>query len=553
MNLLYHYRLPLLLGAAVVVWCAPLLLVAQPSEQIVPNPAAVTLRHIWKVTGKEEQDRVGIAAGSLGDISGDGLGDFAVADIQSGSWKVYMGGNPAPDTVADWVFENFSGSLSSPVVGDFFGTGEKVVAFARDSCDANSICFFRLFFFKTVNGRLDTVPIAVLNTGIQFCARDVLAADLDGDGADELILSRSCSFPEIWIYKGGAEFLPSGQPDILIADQDNNSSSPYDLHVIDADNDTYLDMIVIAGYSGRPKLKVWFGGPESPWNWSDTPDRVLLLDGTGLNLQPVIADFDGDHVPDIATTLYGGDTAGIYVYRSGSGKDFRTRSFAPGDADRVLLTTHFHTHVYGAGGGYLNDSSRRYAMLPLVGASFFDPSESMLLLFSGGKQGPNATYDALYAPSRDGVTPGSVMRLISPLPDCNGDGWDDLLISDHTWWWDVLSYGIAMVLAGGPEIPNDDPTVSVREEPVAGEAGGLYLWPNPVVDELNIAWRGNLKKMPQSFTAHDMAGKRVAAGDVEPYLGAALWKCGDLPAGAYVLTAYNKEGEVIATARVIKQ
>ncbi len=106
-----------------------------------------------------------------------------------------------------------------------------------------------------------------------------------------------------------------------------------------------------------------------------------------------------------------------------------------------------------------------------------------------------------------------------------------------------------MVLAGGPEIP----TTGVREEPVAGESGGLSLWPNPVRDALHVAWKGNLKKMPHRFAVHDMVGRRVAGGAVEPSVGSAIWRCGDAATGTYVLTAYDEAGEVIATARVVKE
>ncbi|KXK57034.1 MAG: hypothetical protein UZ07_CHB004000998, partial [Chlorobi bacterium OLB7] len=39
--------------------------------------------------------------------------------------------------------------------------------------------------------------------------------------------------------------------------------------------------------------------------------------------------------------------------------------------------------------------------------------------------------------------------------DCNGDGWSDLLVNDPDWWG--FDQGIAVILAGGPYIPHDDP------------------------------------------------------------------------------------------------
>src|SRR5690606_12624294 len=111
---------------------------------------------------------------------------------------------------------------------------------------------------------------------------------------------------------------------------------------------------------------------------------------------------DGDPAIDLVGTVYEGDARYIHFYLSGSGKDFRTRSFTKEDADNV-----FATHMLAANTtsvGYLNDSSRTHEMLPLIGPSFYDRFEPMLLLFSGGENGPDAAWDAVYAPSRDGVT-----------------------------------------------------------------------------------------------------------------------------------------------------
>ncbi len=139
--------------------------------------------------------------------------------------------------------------------------------------------------------------------------------------------------------------------------------------------------------------------------------------------------------------------------------------------------------------------------------------------------------------------------------DVTGDGYDDQIHANHLYRGDFvhINTGIAIVLAGGPEIPLDDTTLSVVEHPVAGESGGLYLWPNPVVDELHIAWKGNLKRMPARFTVFDVVGQEVVSGDVEPYRGAALWRCGSVAAGTYTVVAYDAQGGTIAAARVVKR
>jgi len=112
--------------------------------------------------------------------------------------------------------------------------------------------------------------------------------------------------------------------------------------------------------------------------------------------------------------------------------------------------------------------------------------------------------------------------------------------------------GIAGILGGGPQIPRD-PTMGVRAIAGEGHEQAVALWPNPMREELHIAWRGDLRRMPSRFVVYDMLGREVARGDVEPGRGAALWRCGDLPGGVYLLSIHDSSGVPIATARVVKR
>jgi len=40
---------------------------------------------------------------------------------------------------------------------------------------------------------------------------------------------------------------------------------------------------------------------------------------------------------------------------------------------------------------------------------------------------------------------------------------------------------------------------------------------------------------------------------VEPYRGAAVWRCAGVTAGAYLLVAYDNDNKRIADARIIKR
>jgi len=298
-------------------------------------------------------------------------------------------------------------------------------------------------------------------------------------------------------------------------------------------------MVTGAGYGGNPKLKIWYGRQGSPWNWTPTPDRVIhLTNDIGLNTPLTFADYDGDSILDFAGQVWVGNNAGVYVYLSRSGKQFRNRSFTLEDADRVLLST---TYFLRGPLGPMNDPSHTFDMLSVIGR---DPG---LLAFSGSVNGPDITNEAWYSES---IVP-NIFYKMNPLPDCNGDGWSDVLVNDPKWWG--FDQGIAVILAGGPYIPHDDPTVGVEELSAEGKSNAISIWPNPVQDVLNIAWHGRLQHPPARLTIHDISGRLIASGDTDPRVGTAIWNAQDAPNGTYLLTVYDHDGTAIASTRFLKQ
>jgi hypothetical protein len=108
-----------------------------------------------------------------------------------------------------------------------------------------------------------------------------------------------------------------------------------------------------------------------------------------------------------------------------------------------------------------------------------------------------------------------------------------------------------LILGGGPDIPRD---ASLGVEAVAGEgySDAVSIWPNPLGEELHIAWRGDLRRMPRRFVVYDMVGREVARGEAESWRGEALWHCAGVGSGAYVLTVYDEHGSLITSVRLVK-
>ncbi len=52
---------------------------------------------------------------------------------------------------------------------------------------------------------------------------------------------------------------------------------------------------------------------------------------------------------------------------------------------------------------------------------------------------------------------------------------------------------------------------------------------------------------------HDMSGRLIVEGEVEPGRGSAIWRCASVAAGSYIISAFDGNDVLIATMEVIKQ
>jgi hypothetical protein len=498
---------------------------AQSIDTIKANPEAKPLRKIWQVTGGEfGGGRVGEGFGSVGDINQDGLEDWAVNWGADGVWRIYYGSDDSLSTTPVAVVDTFGAVPKYPIVGDFWGTGHKAIGFSRGS--------YELWLFRTDSLRLDTQAAAVvdphkMSVYTTISPKEIVAADLDNDGDDELILFTSGTIrngnisrkPEVWIYQGGQDFQVD-EPTLILQDDEESNGGQFML-IGHWNNDRKLDLLTVSKYTGDVnKLKLIFGSEGSPWNWNQPEEHVVPFGGF-LSL-----DCDGDGILDMAT---GGIDYRVSLFLSGSGKDIRLRTFTSDDVDRTYRSPYYYCYPYRV--GYLNDSARRYEMLDIriEGIDYF---------FSGGLGGPDGYYD-MY---------GAVVGHLRSIGDVNGDGWDDLIGGNYAVNFEA---GIAAIYAGGPYIPRD-PSLGVRAIAGEGYIDAINTWPNPVTTQLHIAWRGDLKRIPRRFSIHNLLGQLIAQGEVESWRGEALWQCSDAPAGVYILSIQDYRGELIATTPVVK-
>ena len=537
-------------------------------NQLVANPEAVKLRRIWTERGQVgtfEQYGYNIWGGV--DISGDDTADFAVHQLRDNVWYFYEGGNP-PKTEPFWQKD----SVTYVALSDFWNDGRRFMLFTygyMEVVEDFSRYYDQVFLHEVTDTGVNEVPTYEIDFGRKEPALErfldphevIYVLDINNDHINDVIIPifgtrldttrKADNDNQVWIYFGGENFQLD-EPDVIIRDtHEVGDANNWNVRFFDFDGNGQMDMLLGGTYDGiGDMIRFYWGDDNSPASWAERPpDRDLRLVHGEIGINSIfglgIYDLDGDGAADLASQEYE-DVAGVRVYLR-SRKSMRTRSFTLEDAD---VYYEGDRNMNSVSAGSLNDSTGTYDMLPIGGRTQLNHYARYYV--SGSPEGPNHDYEAWYVPAEDGSLNKFLFRYGGEIGDVNNDGWPDVGYStafDGTdkWW------GIAVVLAGGPYIPFDDPSTVVEEVPIAGESGGLFLWPNPVVDVLQIAWRGNLKEKPVRFAVFDMVGREVISGTVDPYVGAARWDCASVASGAYILVAYAADDRVIATAEVLKQ
>jgi hypothetical protein len=355
-------------------------------------------------------------------------------------------------------------------------------------------------------------------------------ADLDLDGADEFIIavpnvvrdSVTTRNGEIWIYRGGAEFQMD-TPTVVIRDTAYHGGG-FDLHIGRIDADEYPDLVTITRAGGR----IRWGGARI-----EALDRPVDRTFGTVNRFLDLLDADGDGQDDFLWL-------GPFLHLSSSGKNPRTRPLHGGDADVQFVGRGSNTFVAGP----INDSADRYEMFGVNSAL----GDGAWLFFSGAAGGPDARYEAYYRGVEDGLS-GDPFGWRIPAGDVDGNGWRDFLSGQP----DFGGGGIALILGGGPHIPRDSmPASSIRDIALDGRRDAITIWPNPAIDVVHIAWRGDLGTTPARFEVHDALGRLVAAGATEGGRGEVDWTCSDRRPGMYLLSIFDRDGGRIAIVPIVK-
>lgn len=401
----------------------------------------------------------------LGDVNGDGAQDMLYGVTNLGLQLFFGATSPgALDTSADVSFTNggvsaFGAVLSS--VGDVNGDGIGDFAASARALSANAGTVY-LFFGRPGNTWPSSITVNAGGCGADVClvgsaaggffGWDITGTDFNGDGTSDLVISARAANAGaglVYVILGGTQLqvapgtsisVPSGNPNgFVLTPPASRSNFGVAIAAVGAGGDGRGDL-AIAGNgagSGNPAGLFYLQGEPYPGGSGLIAPAAALLEvavgSSGDYAAPsrAIGDFDGDGLGDLAVgrNFSSGGGLGIAeLYRRNgaiftAGPGFRFEFTATGaDNDYgTFVATGLHPSL-GDIGDLDGDGRSELAVGSLAGAS-----GGSLALFYG-----ESPVTGRVRSSADFTLAASTSSLLVPnfVGDVDGDGFDDLAVVD---------------------------------------------------------------------------------------------------------------------------
>lgn len=309
---------------------------------------------------------------TYGDWNEDGIVDLATGDARSNQVTILLGGGA--DSTWDGTFlsdsafavGNYPMSIAS---GDFNGDGiTDLVTSNRYSGDISVL----------IGNGTAGAGDGTFSTAVSYAAgnqnRHVVPADLNGDGALDLLVAASVSH-DVTIFFGN-ESGGTGDGTFQLFGTVSPGNGPQYIALEDYDGDGILDMAV--ANSGSDNLAILTGG-GSGGVWDSTFQSPVLYPVGIFPTCVVAADLDGDDIFDLVVADLGSDRisvlmgngsggagdgtfAGAVPYAAGDGCRRLSVADWNGDGQLDIAATNFYSHdislFAGNGDGTFEDETR---------------------------------------------------------------------------------------------------------------------------------------------------------------------------------------------------
>jgi hypothetical protein len=477
---------------------------------------------------------------AAGDVNGDGYDDLLVGiyDGDRGAVELYLGSADGLETTASatWTGET----------GGSIGIGLTVVDVDLDGYGDAVFCDTAQVEVQIHRGRR-SVPSARIDyrleaPGFDDFAGYVLPADVNGDGHPDLVASGPTYMGG---YRGSVHVFesasggPSSTPDTSILGYDGFVSYPhwfgYRMASADTDGDGYEDLIVGAAADTASDGRVYvFRGSNT--GLQTVPSATFEADAVIDEFGGAVGagDLDGDGFGDVVVGAPDGETSAVYTFL--------------GSSSGISTTA---TNVITEG-----PPSDNLGIALAVADVDGDGRDDVLV-------GDNESYGAavlrLYRGIADGLSSESLVidspdpyvpdfgASISAAGDVNGDGFADILISSSTFADDS---GIFFLYLGGPGGMSTVPALTFEgripgdrlgfDTAAAGDVDGDGL------DDIVVGtYEGNKALVYYGNATYGLARvPTVLTGPADAYFGMAVGPAGDVNGDGFDDVAVGARGGV---------
>jgi hypothetical protein len=391
---------------------------------------------------------------AVSDLNGDGKPDVIVTDLANAKVVVLLGktlgGSSTPSFTAPAAF-GVGGRPLGIAVGDINGDGTPDLAIANLDTGTVSV-----LLGTTAPGTMTPSFAAAFDFATGTNPHDVALADVNGDGILDLVVTNNGS-STLSVLIGTT--APGATTPAFATHADVTVQSPIGLAVRDVDGDGRPDFAVTSGSGGLVSVvpNKTLAGASAP-SFGTRADFAIDAAATAV----VIADLDGDGLPDLATSNINSDTTsvllnttqlGVSAPRFAARKDFTTGSqadaLAVGDFNTDGIPDLAVTNQSAASVTILVNATsfgRSLSFQPQVVLAVANAPDSIAIADLDGDGRRDVAVGNLNATSvsvlMNETTPGSATASFAPrvdisvrfnpadvaLADFNGDGRPDLAV-----------------------------------------------------------------------------------------------------------------------------
>ncbi|MES2772772.1 MAG: FG-GAP-like repeat-containing protein [Bacteroidota bacterium] len=413
------------------------------------SPKKLTDPFNHKITSNQANAQLGSSMAMVGDVNGDGYGDFVagaplydLGQTDEGVAIFYYGSASGPNGITQTLQQNQAGAAfgsSIAAAGDVNGDGYADVIIGAPQYSSSTLGGAAFLYYGSQNGLVNPVLLEISQANAAFGTSVSSAGDLNGDGYSELIVGAPyCDAGQqdegmAFIFYGyhtgispvAGSALQANQSDALFATSVANAG--------DVNGDGYGDVIVGApfydnGQTNEGAAFIYYG---SLVGVNETVAETLQANQDNANFGTAVAcagDVDGNGYADVMVGANNYDNG-----ENNEGAVFIYHSSATGVNINPAVMLESNQAVAGFGRtlssvGDVNGDGYSDIIVGAIGYDDGHSNEGAAFLYQGSPAGIVATAASVFQINQATAFFGSA---VSGGSDINGDGYSDIIVGSR--------------------------------------------------------------------------------------------------------------------------